>query len=117
MRQGVTRMWVWTGSANGDEVQFFSETPSDYLNQIEALFGAGAITAEARDAAFDDPSSDNYTYYRTSQYDAQQADILTRYKDYNSHEGNSPATWTIRNPIPPPVPPFPILRTSTGTIP
>jgi len=79
------------GLSTGDEVQYFSEEPSDYLNQIEALFGAGAITAEARDQAFEDPSSDNYSYYRTSQYDASQADILTRYKDYNSHEGNSPS--------------------------
>ena len=57
-------------SSNSDEVQFFSREPDDYLNQIEALFNAGAISAEARDAIFEDPSSDNYMYYRSSHYDA-----------------------------------------------
>ncbi len=79
------------GLSNNDEKEFFSEKPTDYLNQIEALYGAGSLSAEARDKAFDDPSSDNYSYYRTSDYDAQQASILARYKDYNSHEGNSPS--------------------------
>ena len=79
------------GLSTTDEEQFFSEKPSDYLNQIEALYGAGALTEEARDEAFEDPSSDNYSYYRTSKYDGEQAGILARYKDYNSHEGNSPS--------------------------
>ncbi len=79
------------GLSTSDEVQFFSERPTDYLSQIEALYGAGSLTAEARDQAFNDPSSDNYSYYRTSEYDAEQADILTRYKEYNNHEGNSPS--------------------------
>ena len=37
------------------------------------------------------PLQTTTSYYRTSEYDAQQADILARYKDYNSHEGNSPS--------------------------
>jgi len=74
-----------------DEVQFFSEEPDDYLNQIENLFNSGNLSREARDDIFHDPSSDNYMYYRSSQHDANQLDILSRYKDYNNHEGNSPS--------------------------
>ena len=36
-----------------------------------------------------DPSSDNYHYYRGSDYDQAQTSILDRYKDYNNTEGNS----------------------------
>ncbi|MCL1868336.1 MAG: cell surface protein SprA [Paludibacter sp.] len=39
---------------------------------------------------FNDPSGDNYHYYRGSDYDQQQKSILDRYKYYNGTEGNSP---------------------------
>ncbi|MEN8228035.1 MAG: cell surface protein SprA [Bacteroidota bacterium] len=77
--------------SSNDEVQFFSEQPDDYLNQIENMYNSGLLSAEARNAIFDDPSSDDYSYYRNSDHDAQQLDILSRYKDYNNHEGNSPS--------------------------
>jgi cell surface protein SprA len=79
------------GLSTQDEVQFFSEEPDDYLNEIDDLFNAGLITQQARNAVFEDPSSDNYLYYRSSQHDAQQLGILDRYKKYNNHEGNSPS--------------------------
>jgi cell surface protein SprA len=79
------------GLSSAEEQQFFSEDPEDYLNQIENLYGAGLLSAEARDRIFEDPSSDNYRYYRSTHHDAAQAGILTRYKDYNNHEGNSPS--------------------------
>jgi cell surface protein SprA len=75
----------------GDEVDYFSEKPDDYLNQIENLVNTGQLNREARDKIFEDPSSDNYRYYRSSFHDGTQADILSRYKDYNNHEGNSPS--------------------------
>ncbi len=79
------------GLSSQDEVLYFSEQPDDYLNQIEALASAGRLTPAARNAIFEDPSSDNYMYYRSSQHDANELDILSRYKDYNNHEGNSPS--------------------------
>ncbi|MCK5066498.1 MAG: cell surface protein SprA [Bacteroidales bacterium] len=79
------------GLSTTDEVQYFSEQPDDYLNEIDNLLSAGLISQTARDAAFTDPSSDNYMYYRSSQHDAAQLDILSRYKKYNNHEGNSPS--------------------------
>lgn len=41
-----------------------------------------------------DPSADNYRFFRGSDYDAQNASIVTRYKDFNSTDGNSP---TVNN--------------------
>ena len=74
-----------------DELQFFSEQPDDYLNQIDNLHNSGNLSTEARDKIFGDPSSDNYRYYRSTHHDAAEGDILSRYKDYNNHEGNSPS--------------------------
>lgn len=79
------------GLSTQNEVQFFSENPDDYLNKIDSLYNSGYLSAEARNAIFDDPSSDNYMYYRSTEHDAAQHDILTRYKAYNNHEGNSPS--------------------------
>jgi cell surface protein SprA len=79
------------GLSNQDELQFFSEDPDDYLNRIDELANSGQISPEARNKIFEDPSSDDYIYYRSSQHDANQLDILSRYKDYNNHEGNSPS--------------------------
>ncbi len=38
----------------------------------------------------DDPAADNYSYFRGSQWDEQQASILKRYKHINGPQGNSP---------------------------
>ena len=59
----------------------------DYLNVLAANFGAGS---KAYQDALADPSSDNYHYYRGSDLDAQNANILTRYKNFNNPQGNSP---------------------------
>lgn len=37
-----------------------------------------------------DISQDNFEYFNTDNYNAQEADILTRYKRFNGYEGNSP---------------------------
>jgi cell surface protein SprA len=76
---------------SNDEVSFFSREPDDYLNQIESRYNSGSLSQEARDAIFEDPSSDDYMYYRSTIYDAERLDILSRYKKYNNQEGNSPS--------------------------
>ena len=38
---------------------------------------------------FFDPAGDKFHYFRGSDYDSQEVDILTRYKRYNGTEGNS----------------------------
>ena len=39
-----------------------------------------------------DPSADNYNYYRDDDYDQEELSIRDRYKNYNSPEGNSPTS-------------------------
>ncbi|MGN6533872.1 MAG: cell surface protein SprA [Ginsengibacter sp.] len=60
---------------------------NDYLNVLAVNFGAGSKVYQD---ALKDPSSDNYQYYRGSKLDAENADILTRYKKFNNPQGNSP---------------------------
>ncbi len=40
--------------------------------------------------ALEDPSQDNYRFFRGREYDDQNASILRRYKDFNNPQGNSP---------------------------
>lgn len=75
-----------------NESEFLFPAYRDYVEQVNAK-----LTPEARQRMLDDPfsplndpSGDNYQFYRSSNYDSQQVDILTRYKRYNGTEGNSP---------------------------
>jgi cell surface protein SprA len=57
-----------------------------FLNQMRNLLqGTALATLES------DPSSDNYVYFRGSQFDTQQAGILKRYEQFNGLEGNAPS--------------------------
>jgi cell surface protein SprA len=40
--------------------------------------------------ALQDPAADNFQYFRGNQFDTDEASIITRYKNYNNTEGNSP---------------------------
>jgi cell surface protein SprA len=73
------------GMRNELEIEFFS----DYLSNIEALYGD---TSLAYQKALSDPSADDYHHYRGSDYDDdwRYSSILERYKQYNGTEGNSP---------------------------
>ena len=57
-----------------------------YLAQLASSFGTGS---KAYQDALRDPSSDNYKNYRDAGFSGNDG-ILTRYKNYNSPEGNSP---------------------------
>lgn len=57
----------------------------DYLDTLRDILDP-AVFADF----FNDPSKDNYHYYRGGDYDAQQLSILDRYKKFNGHQGNSP---------------------------
>ena len=50
------------------------------------------VNQDAFNAALEDPSSDDYHYYRGSNYDDEQLGILERYKKFNGPEGNSPTS-------------------------
>jgi cell surface protein SprA len=64
---------------------------SAYLAQLAATVGVGS---QAYQQALNDPSSDNYHYYRGDDYDNQGLGILGRYKKFNNPEGNSPVATT-----------------------
>jgi cell surface protein SprA len=71
------------GLNSKDERTFFSE----YLNKLRNV-----VDAAVEDQAIKDPSSDDYHYFRGSDYDKDKKDILERYKYYSRTEGNSPTS-------------------------
>jgi cell surface protein SprA len=73
------------GLMDEDEKSFFDTT---YLQKINALFGTAS---QAYLNASADPSTDDYHYFRGTDYDNSQLSILERYKRYNGMDGNSPA--------------------------
>jgi len=60
---------------------------ASYLEKIKNIYGEGSL---AYNKAIQDPSADNYHFYRGSDYDNAQVSILDRYKNFNNTEGNSP---------------------------
>ncbi|NLN72727.1 MAG: cell surface protein SprA [Bacteroidales bacterium] len=76
----------YDGLSTTNERTFFKET---YLDRIENDPNLGP-NSEAYAQAWNDPSADNYHYFRGSDYDAQDVKILDRYKYFNNPEGNSP---------------------------
>ncbi len=71
------------GLRDEDERSFFQP----YLSQLQTRVNPDVYTRME-----EDPSSDDFHYFRGSDYDAQGLDILTRYKKYNGLEGNSPTS-------------------------
>ncbi|MGY5355217.1 T9SS outer membrane translocon Sov/SprA [Wenyingzhuangia sp. IMCC45467] len=51
-------------------------------------------------ASLEDPSSDNYHFFRGSDLDSQNASILKRYKNYNNTQGNSPTATLSQESYP-----------------
>ena len=62
---------------------------SQYLSQLAANFGTSSAFYQR---AQQDPSNDDYVWYRDSRYDAANTGILGRYKEYNNQQGNSPVS-------------------------
>lgn len=71
------------GLSSKDEQTFYS----DYLNKLSTLVDAPALVAATKD-----PSSDDYHYFRGSDYDSEKKDVLERYKYFSLTEGNSPTS-------------------------
>ncbi len=63
-----------------EEMYFYA----DYIRQIEHKVNSNAFATIAND-----PSSDDYHFYRGSDYDNLQTSIIERYKNYNNQEANS----------------------------
>ena len=81
----------YDGLRDTDERTFFEET---YLNLIRDRFGEGS---GAFNQAYNDPSADNYHYFRSTDWDSMEDEehksILARYKFFNGPDGNSPADY------------------------
>ena len=71
------------GLNSKDEKTFFS----NYLTNLSKSVGDTALKNAEKD-----PSSDDYHYFRGTDYDQQQKDLLARYKYYARTEGNSPTS-------------------------
>ncbi|MDQ2179977.1 cell surface protein SprA [Marinifilum sp. D714] len=83
------------GLNSEEEISFFDE----YIQQIELSANLG-VGSGAYVNAINDPSGDDYHYFRGSDYDADKVGILERYKRYNGPEGNSPTSELSTEPYP-----------------
>ena len=77
----------YDGLRDVDERSFFTNS---FLNHISERFGEDS---PAYIQAYDDPSSDNYHYFRSNDWDndEEHKSILARYKNFTGPEGNSPS--------------------------
>ncbi|MEG2336198.1 MAG: cell surface protein SprA, partial [Bacteroidales bacterium] len=83
------------GLNDEDERSFFQQ----YLQEIENTLGRTSI---AYTQAFEDPSADNYHYFRGGNYDQMQSpnQLLDRYKQFNNPQGNSPSSTQNKENFP-----------------
>lgn len=82
---------VGLNGLNSEEEQQFPT----YKSYVDAVIDkVNAVTLQEMQAdpysPLNDPAGDKYSFYRSSEYDQQEASILTRYKRFNGTEGNSP---------------------------
>ena len=69
---------------NNEQEKSFFKAYTTWVNNHPKLL------PDVKTQMMSDPSGDDFKYYRDDLYDSQEADILTRYKRFNRHEGNSP---------------------------
>ena len=71
------------GLNDNDEKTFYD----DYLQSLSSI-----LDQDAYSKAENDPSSDDFHYFRGSDFDRAETSILDRYKNYNGPDGNSPTS-------------------------
>jgi len=71
------------GLNDNDEKTFYD----DYLQSLTTILDQNAYSKVEND-----PSSDNFQYFRDSDFDQAETSILERYKNYNGPDGNSPTS-------------------------
>ncbi|NLE35349.1 MAG: cell surface protein SprA, partial [Bacteroidales bacterium] len=71
------------GLSNEDEASFFDS----FLQEVGVV-----VSPEVLDQILDDPSNDDFHYFRGSDYDRLELGILERYKRFNGTENNSPTS-------------------------
>ena len=77
------------GLSSEEELNF--PTYQQFLSELTPRLSAETLEKMTSDplSVLNNPSGDKFHYFRGSDYDAQQLDILSRYKRYNGTEGNS----------------------------
>lgn len=70
----------YDGLSDADEANQFS----NYLSTLQS-----EVSPQAYARALEDPSSDNFKYFRSPEHDANQHSILERYKYFGNPDGNS----------------------------
>ena len=70
------------GLGDNDELLFYS----DFTQSVSDNFGVNSIIYSQ---VLEDPSGDNYHYFRGDDFDNEEKNILGRYENYNGLEGNS----------------------------
>jgi cell surface protein SprA len=63
-----------------------------YVDSLQNMVNRNLLDPNVYSNIINDPSADNYHYYRGSDFDAAAVSILDRYKNFNGHQGNSPTT-------------------------
>ena len=76
------------GLSDNDELLFFD---SVYVQEIKNNPALG-ISSVAYQNAINDPSGDNFHYFRGTDFDNVETELLQRYKDFNNVDGNSATT-------------------------
>ena len=69
------------GLSTADEQSFHQA----FLTKLQSV-----VDGTAFQTIYNDPSNDNFHYFRGSDYDRDQLDVLERYKLYSNTDGNSP---------------------------
>lgn len=77
------------GMSSDKERYFYNKSDYPFMDMMRAKYVNGEISEEAYNAILEDPASDDYHYYRGSDYDRDQVSIMDRYKKFNNPEGNS----------------------------
>ncbi len=101
-KQQITNGFITSDAARPNQDVGFDGLTDDnersfHESYLESL--QGILNQDALQKILDDPSGDNYHYYRGSDYDQEQASILERYKDYNGPDGNSVTTNNSPEPF------------------
>jgi cell surface protein SprA len=63
---------------------------STHFAEFVTWVNSSSLSDEAKARLLNDPSTDDFTYYRDDNYDLLQYNILERYKKFNGLDGNSP---------------------------
>lgn len=71
-------------------------TFEDYISEINN----SSLSQSAKNAIYSDPSTDDYHYFRGSDYDDDDLNTVERYLRFNGVEGNSPTSEDSPEPYP-----------------